>query len=213
MGNSMKKLMLGSMLLLTVTGCTTGPSIMDTQGRKSTYVDMGSPDETSGIGIESQDIAGMTDKMMRDMLSNPQLAGRSNPPKVIIDDTYFKNESSSRINKSLITERLMINLNRAANGRLVFVERQSAEMVEEERTLKRQGVVMDGTMGRTRATAGADFRLTGSIKDLTSINNKTGLTAKYTQISFKMVDLEAGTLVWSGMYEFKKAAQDDVTYR
>jgi PBP1b-binding outer membrane lipoprotein LpoB len=213
MDNSMNRMILFSMLLLIVAGCTTGSSVMDTQGRKSTYVDLGSPDETAGVGIESQDIAGMTDKMMRDMLSNPQLAGRSTPPKVIIDDTYFKNESSSRINKSLITERLMINLNRAANGRLVFVERQAAGMVEEERTLKRQGVVSEGTTRSTHMTAGADFRLTGSIKDLTSINNKTGLTAKYTQISFKMVDLEAGTLVWSGMYEFKKAGQDDVSYR
>jgi penicillin-binding protein activator len=209
----MKKTLLSCMLLLVMTGCMTGPSVMDSPGRKSTYVDVASPDETAGVGIESQDIAGMTDKMMRDMLSNPLLAGRSTPPRVIIDDTYFKNESSSRINKSLITERLMINLNRAAAGKLVFVERQAAGMVEEERTLKRQGVVSEGTTGSTRMTAGADFRLTGSIKDLTSINSKNGLTAKYTQISFKMVDLEAGTLVWSGMYEFKKAAQDDVSYR
>lgn len=209
----MKKLLIFSMLLSVLPGCMTGPSIMDTQGRKSTYVDLASPDETGGVGIESQDISGMTDKMMRDMLSNQMLAGRAVPPRVIIDDTYFKNESSSRINKSMITERLMINLNRAASGKLVFVERQAAGMVEEERTLKRQGVVSEATTGSTRMTAGADYRLTGSIKDLTSINNKTGLTAKYTQITFKMVDLEAGTLVWSGMYEFKKAAQDDVSYR
>jgi hypothetical protein len=187
--------------------------VIDTPGRQTTYVDINTPDETGGVGIESQDISSMTDKMMRDMLANQMLAGRGVPPRVIIDDTYFRNESSSRINKRLITERLMINLNRAAAGRMVFVERQSASMVEEERTLKRQGVVSEGKTGSTRMTAGADYRLTGSISDLTSVNNRTGLTAKYTQIGFKMVDLEEGTVVWSGLYEFKKAAQDDVVYR
>jgi hypothetical protein len=209
----MSKILLCCLSLFVLAGCATAPSIMDTAGRRSTYVDVNTPDDLGGIGIESQDISSMTDKMMRDMLNNSTLAGRGNPPRIIIDDTYFRNESSSRINKSLITERLMINLNRAASGRMIFVERQAAGMVEEERTLKRQGVVSEGKRGSARMTAGADYRLTGSIKDLTSVNSKTGLTAKYTQISFKMVDLEEGILVWSGMYEFKKAAQDDVIYR
>lgn len=209
----MRNLLLFTAILLVTAGCASAPNIIDAQGRRSAYVDLGTPDETAGVGIESQDITGMTDKMMRDMLATPALVGRKTPARVIIDAAYFRNDSSSRIDKGLITERLMINLNRAAGGKMIFVERQAAEMVEMERTLKRQGVVSEGTNGSTHMPAGADCRLTGSIKDLTSVNNKTGLTAKYTQIAFKMVDLEAGTVMWSGMYEFKKAGQDDVSYR
>ena len=32
-------------------------------------------------------------------------------------------------------------------------------------------------------------------------------------IMVEMVDLELGTIVWSGAYEMRKAAQDNVLYR
>jgi penicillin-binding protein activator len=188
-------------------------TVIDKPGRASVYEDIGSPGASAGVGIESQDIVGMTDKMMRDMLASPALAGRSVAPRVIIDDNNFYNESSSIINKKMITERLMIGLNRAAAGRLVFVERQAAAMVEQERTLKRQGIVSEGTTGSTRKTSGADFSLTGRIMSLSSVNGSSGLTSKYHEISFKMVDLESGEAVWTGLYEFKKTAQDDIIYR
>jgi hypothetical protein len=177
------------------------------------YEDTGTPGSLQGVGIESQDIASMTDRMMRDVLSTKVLAGRSTAPRVIIDDQYFTNESSSVINKRLITEKLMVHLNRAAAGRMVFIERAAADMVETERTLKRQGVVSEGTMGSTDTTAGADFRLAGRIMSLDSRDTRTGSIARYHQIVFKMVDLETGVAVWTGMYEFKKSAQDDIIYR
>ncbi len=167
----------------------------------------------AGVGVESQDIVSMTDRMMRDMLSSPVLAGRNVAPYVIVDDEYFVNESSSIMNKRLITERLMVNLNRAAAGRMVFIERGAAEMVEKERTLKRSGVVGEGTLGSTKTVAGADFRLTGRIMSLDAASATSGAVSRYHQISFKMVDLETGVAVWTGLYEFKKAAQDDIIYR
>ena len=36
---------------------------------------------------------------------------------------------------------------------------------------------------------------------------------RYSQIIFEMVDLETSEIVWSGIYEFGKAAQDDIIYR
>jgi PBP1b-binding outer membrane lipoprotein LpoB len=202
------------LLIMNVTGCVTyAPSVMDSPGRPTVYEDTGSPGALAGVGVESQDIVGMTDRMMRDMLASPALAGSGIPPRVIIDDNNFYNESSSIINKRMITERLMVNLNRAAAGRLVFIERQAAAMVEQERALKRQGVVSDGTLGRASMTAGADFSLTGRIMSQSSVSNSTGMASRYHQISFKMVDLETGVAVWTGLYEFKKTAQDDIVYR
>jgi hypothetical protein len=34
-----------------------------------------------------------------------------------------------------------------------------------------------------------------------------------TQIVFEMVNLETAQIVWSGIYEMAKAAQDDIIYR
>jgi len=206
---------LSPLILVSLIGCITTRTtrVDNSPGRPTVYEDVSTSGSLQGVGIESQDIASMTDKMMRDILSTRVLAGRPTVPRVIIDDKYFVNESSSVINKRLITERLMVGLNRAADGRMVFVERAAAEMVETERTLKRQGVVSEGTMGRTARTAGADFRLSGRVMSSDSMSSRTGAIARYHQIVFKMVDLESGIAVWTGIYEFKKAAQDDIIYR
>ena len=36
---------------------------------------------------------------------------------------------------------------------------------------------------------------------------------RFTQITFEMVDLESGILIWTNIYDFTKAAADSVTYR
>lgn len=182
-------------------------------GRPTAYVDVGDPGMVSGVGIESQDIVGMTDKMMRDMLSNPTVAGATTPPRVIVDSEHFANESSQRINKNLIVDRLRVELARAANGRMMFVAREHAGMVAQERDLKRAGYVDVATTGLARAQAGADYRLTGRITSLDGLDRSSGTAQRYNLITFEMIDLETGLIVWTNSYEFKKAAQDDVIYR
>jgi hypothetical protein len=166
-----------------------------------------------GTGIESQDIISMTDQMARDMFANGFLNGHNQAPRIIIDEQYFHNEGSQIINRRLITDRLRVELNRAAQGRMMFVGRQYAGMVAEERDLKRSGVTDVGTTGLTAAQAGADYRLAGTISTLDSRDPNTGIVQRYNQITFDMVDLETGALVWEGMYEIKRAAADDVIYR
>lgn len=204
-----------SFLLAANLSCTTTykPTVDNSPGRPTTYGDAGSPGKASGIGIESQDIVSMTDKMMRDMLANPILGASATPPKVIIDAAFFKNEGSQRINKNLIADRLREGLFKAANGRMVFVARHATDMVEQERELKNQGVVDQGTIPSSSTTAGADYRLFGRIADQNKIDPRTGLTSRYIQITFEMINLDKGTIVWGGMYEFLKTAQDDIVYR
>ncbi|RWU13047.1 penicillin-binding protein activator LpoB [Pseudidiomarina gelatinasegens] len=199
--------------VITLAGCSSTSNIDNSAGRATVYEDARSPGKVQGVGVESQDIMAVTDQMMRDMLSNPQLVSRDVAPRIIIDSQYFTNESSSRINKNMLTDRLRINLNRASNGRLVFVGREYADMVEKERELKRMGVVDGGTIRATQATAGADFRLVGRIMSLDAMDTRSQERSRYHQITFELVDLELGTYVWSGMYEFQKTAQDDVIYR
>lgn len=182
-------------------------------GFPSVYVDPATPGPAAGIGIESQDIIAMTDQMMRDMLTEPRLAAQQRAPAVVIDSEYFDNESSTRFNKNTITDRLRVSLNRAAKGRLVFLGRQYAHMVERERDIKRHGVVDKGTTGTTEGQKGADYRLGGRITSVDNRNPKSGTMSRYSQIVFEMVDLESGEIVWSGIYEMTKAMQDDVVYR
>lgn len=197
----------------TLAGCQTIPSLPNATGVSSMEVDPSRKGPVSGVGVESQDILAMTDQMMRDMLAEQIFAETGKRPRVIIDSQYFVNESSQAINKNLITQRLMVNLNRAARTRMQFVNRQNSAMIEQERALKRTGTTDTGTTGLTKAQLGADYRLSGKIGSLDSRNTKTGMVQRYTQIAFEMTDLESGEIVWTGIYEFARAAADDVIYR
>jgi PBP1b-binding outer membrane lipoprotein LpoB len=167
----------------------------------------------SGIGIEGQDIVSMTDQMMRDMLGNPRLVSTARAPRVIIDAEFFANDGAQPINRNTITDRLRVNLNRASQGRMTFVGRQYASMVQQERDLKRQGVTDVGTTGLAKAQAGGDYRLGGRIATVDARNPRTGIVQRYNQVTFEMIDLESSEIVWSGMYEFSRAAADNVIYR
>jgi PBP1b-binding outer membrane lipoprotein LpoB len=189
------------------------PPLQNITGVTSMDVDPSRKGPVSGVGIEGQDIVSMTDQMMRDMLNDPVFGGVGKRPRVIIDSEYFVNESSQAISKNLITQRLMVNLNRAAKQRMMFLNRQNSAMVEKERELKRTGTTDVGTTGLTKAVAGADYRLSGRINSLDTRSKGTGVIQRYTQISFEMTDLETGEIVWSGVYEFSRAGADDVIYR
>lgn len=205
----------GVALLFLACGCATTTTTRpgNNRGRPTVYDDPATVGPVGGIGMESQDIISMTEKMMRDMMANPTLAARATPPRVVIDARYFRNESSSIINKSMITDLLRTELTRAANGRIVFLGREYADMIENERTLEQEGVVTGGTQSRTQRAAGWDYRLGGRIASLDSVDAGTGLTSRYHQITFEMVERGTGVIVWNGTYKFKKTAQDDVVYR
>jgi PBP1b-binding outer membrane lipoprotein LpoB len=201
------------MALSGLAGCQTNPPLQNATGVSSMEVDSSRKGPVSGVGVEGQDIVAMTDQMMRDILAEQIFADTGKRPRVIIDSAYFVNESSQAINKNIITQRLMVNLNRAARTRMQFINRQNTAMVEQERQLKRSGTTDMGTTGLTKAQAGADYRLSGKINSLDSRNVKTGMIQRYTQISFELTDLESGEIVWAGIYEFSRAAADDVIYR
>jgi penicillin-binding protein activator len=183
-------------------------------GASSTvYRDTGSPDAVRGVGTESQDIVAMSDAMMRDLLTVPQLMNAKTPPRVIVDSKAFRNESSEIIDKALITDRIRVTLNRAAAGRVMFIGREYADVVELERELKDTGKVDVGTTGRTRAQAGADYRLVGRIGTRDAIDPSNGTKSRFSQYTFELLDLEYGAIVWSNLYEFKKENRDSVVYR
>jgi penicillin-binding protein activator len=209
----MNKTLAGCLLAAACIGAVAGAQARDRQPAGAQDLDPSMKGPVSGLGIEAQDITSMADRMVRDMLGNAILANRAKAPRVIVDSAYFTNESSQRINKNLITDRLRVGLNRASEGRMTFLARQNAAMIEEERALKREGVTDVGTTGLTRAQSGADFRLTGNIASTEARDPRTGTMQRFTQIVFEMVDLESGEIAWSNNYEIARAATDDVIYR
>ncbi|MEQ1533961.1 MAG: penicillin-binding protein activator LpoB [Sideroxydans sp.] len=196
-----------SALCLLLAACSTPAS------KTVTYQDVNSTGVVTGVGVESQDITSVTDVMLKDILATPEVVKREQAARVILDEAYFQNESSQRINKNLLVDRLRINLQRASKGKLLFVSRESTDMVAAERELKRQGETDNGTLTPAKAQAGADYRLVGRINSLDSRSAKTGAVERYTQITFELIDLETSLSIWSNLYEFKKGGQDDAIYR
>ena len=196
------------------TGCASAAQYNDTPYVAATTVD---PTATlrgvSGIGMESQDFIAMSDRMVRDLLANKELAGAETPTRIIIDDTRFLNESSQTLNLALIVDRLRIELLRSSNGRMRFVSRQNADLVEKEKVLKATGRVDTGGTSANRAIAGADYLLIGKIASQSTVNNKSGARSNYFQFSFEMLDLNNGTTVWGNLYDVKKAGADASIYR
>ena len=66
---------------------------------------------------------------------------------------------------------------------------------------------------RHQGQAGVDCRLGGRITSLDANSAASDTLSRYHQISFELIDLEYETIAWSGLFEFKKEAQDDVLYR
>lgn len=183
-------------------------------GSAVTEIGVGSRGPVQGIGIEGRDIAAMTNTMAREILNAKSVVGDgTSVPRVIVDSQYFRIEGSQPMNRNLISQRLLVELNRAAAGRIQFVGRRHAAMVAEERELKREGVTDPGTLKPRKAQLGADFRLAGTFSTLDQVQAKTGKMQRYSQLVFELVDLESSEVVWTGLYEVERAAADDVVYR
>ncbi len=183
--------------------------------RQSVYEDETTPGEISDVGFESQDIVSMADRMMRDILANPfwRKSGGSNDqtpsPRLIIDSTCFTNEGTNPINLNMITDRIGVELNRAAKGRMIFLARELIQAVEKERTLKRQGVISHGAVTGSDLPMGADYKLCGNITTLDKISGDR--ISSFTQVAMKIVDLETAVIDWSGIYAFRKVGPNPLS--
>ncbi|TAE32379.1 MAG: penicillin-binding protein activator LpoB [Alphaproteobacteria bacterium] len=196
--------------ILLIAACT---HVDNSEGMRTVDIAPSDRGVVSGVGVGGHDVVSMSDKMMRDLLSVPDLAGRATSPRIIIDSSLFENKSSQAIDKDLITDRLRVQLNRAAKGRMLFVNREHIARVTQERDLKRAGLMDHGSTGLADKLAGADFSLTGRIGTLDAGDASNGMVQRFTQITFEMMDLETGVIVWSNDYTINRAGQDNVVYR
>ena len=100
------------------------------------------PDEAGSVrttGIESQDLVAVTDKMARSILAIPQIARAQVTPRIVLEPIV--NDTSFPISKDIFLERIRVQLNSKAAGRLSFLDREIMKTLERERDLKRSGQV------------------------------------------------------------------------
>ncbi len=203
-----------SVALFLLSSCTTtvGTDLEDTRSRSSPkYMDVQEQSSLNTVGVESFDIEIACQSMVGKMLANPTLTASGKKAHVILDASYFKVDTASRINKHLLVDLLRTELLKAANGAMVFISREHAEMVEKERSIKREGVVGQGANPSSLKPLGGDYRFGGRIADLTQ--SASGRVERYTQITFEMIDLETGEIVFADTYRFKKAKSMGILYR
>jgi len=171
-------------------------------------------EQESGAGtadIESNDVVNCAEYLVGKMLQNPLLVSAQQPRVVILDAKYFTIDTTQRLDKDLLINRLRTELINAANGRIRFAGRQNLNMVEEEKELKAEGVVGGGTTPGSATALGADYRLTGSVREIAT--NVGGRVDKYTLMTFEMIDLATSEIVFSDQWEFKKVQSRPSAYR
>ena len=170
------------------------------------------PDErgfVAGTGMESQDLVAVTDKMARSILAVPQITRAQATPRIVIDPV--KNETRFPINKDLFTDRIRIQLNSKATGRVLFLARDRMQALERERALKQSGQVTASADPNVVEFRGADFFLTGKLQGLTTRTSQG--TSDYVLYSFQLIDARTSDIIWEDSAEVKKQGLEDAAYR
>lgn len=190
------------------TGCAT----QGVQNPSGTAVTEMRPDEkgfVQGTGVESQDLASVTDKMARGIVGIPQIARAQTPPVVILDPVI--NNTRFPINKDIFLSRLRVLLNSKATGRVTFLDRERMKTLERERALKQSGQVTSGSNPNTVEFLGADYLLSGKLEGMTTRTSKG--TSDYVLYSFQLTDMRTSAIVWEDFAEIKKQGLEDAAYR
>lgn len=163
----------------------------------------------AGTGVESQDLVTVTDKMARSILSVPAIARAQTPPRIVLDPV--KNETRFPINKDIFNDRIRIQLNSKATGRVIFLARDRMDVLERERNLKQSGQVTASADPSVVEFKGADFFLTGKLAGLTTKTSQG--TSDYILYSFQLIDARTSEIVWEDSAEIKKQGLEDAAYR
>lgn len=170
------------------------------------------PDErgfVGGTGIESQDLVSVTDKMARSILGIPEIARAQTAPYIVIDPV--RNDTRFPINKDLFTDRIRVQLNSQAAGRVRFLARDRMQALERERQLKQSGQVTASADPNVVEFRGADYFLTGKLGGLTTRTSQG--TSDYVLYSFQLINARTSEIVWEDSAEIKKQGLEDAAYR
>lgn len=163
----------------------------------------------AGTGVESQDLVAVTDKMARSILSIPEISQAASTPRIALDPVV--NDTRFPINKDIFNDRLRIELNKHALGKVRFLARDRMKALERERELKQTGQVTASADPNVTEFRGADYFLTGKLSGMTT--KATAGISDYILYSFQLIDARTSEIVWEDSAEIKKQGLEDAAYR
>jgi penicillin-binding protein activator len=196
-------------LLLTAAVVATGCQSAGPPSKNVGRIDMDKDDSLGGTGTESGDIRAMSDKFVRSLLENKIIANAKGTPTVaLLSVKNDVNDATIRIDTDMILLKMKTDLSKAANGKIVFLDRAKLDDVKKEHAAKDEG---DVTRSSKRAIYGADYFMTGTVKSLTksSAEGKTN----YLYYEFHLTDAETTAEVWIDDYEQKRQDVRGVNFR
>jgi PBP1b-binding outer membrane lipoprotein LpoB len=197
---------------LAVAGFVCGCASTGVRNPSGVAVTQMAPDQqgfVAGTGIESQDLVAVTDKMARSILGIPQIANAQGVPRIVLDPV--ENATRFPINKDMFLDRIRIELNKKALGKVMFLARDRMAALEHERQLKQSGQVTSSADPNVVEFKGADFFLTGKLEGLTT--RTSAGTSDYILYSFQLINARTSDIVWEDSAEIKKQGQVDAAYR
>ena len=178
-----------------------GPSVTELRPGERGFV--------AGLGVESQDLVTISEKMARGILGAEPIANAKGKPVVVLEP--INNGTRFPIDQDIFLTRIRVALSGNAQGKIQFVAREHIEKLEAERDRKLAGQVTGGEKIKGNQFKGADFILTGSFKAISSRGNAGA--SDYILYTFQLINPDNSDIVWEGFHEIKKQGKDDVTYR
>ena len=178
-----------------------GPSVTEMRAGERGFV--------AGLGIESQDLVTIAEKMARGILSAEQIAKAEGKPNIVLEPIV--NKTRFPISKDIFLTRIRVALTSQAKNKMNFLSRDRIDALEKERDLKLAGEVTGGEKIKANQFKGADFILTGTFEGISG-RGQSG-ASDYVLYTFQLLDPNTSDILWEGFHEIKKQGKDDVTYR
>ena len=181
------------LIVLILTGCGSSRQVSRMAADQATDLS-GKWNDTDSRLVAEQMVSSLTSKPWLDNF----VAKNGKNPTVIVGT--IRNLSSEHIQTDIFVkdiERELVN-----SGKVTFVaSKQERKEVREER-LDQQSEATEETAKRLAAEQGADYMLSGSIKD--QVDRIDGTETKFYQVDMELIDVESNAKVWIDSKKIKK---------
>ncbi|MCF7975772.1 MAG: penicillin-binding protein activator LpoB [Phycisphaerae bacterium] len=199
----MRKILL---LFLIAIACAAGCQKTEYSQSYGNTVSPDADDQLGGTGIESADIRTVAIKMATSILDTPEIMNADGMPRIAL--LPVKNNTRFVISKDIFTQKIRIELNRNAQGKVRFLARDRMEDILQERDDKREGLT---SANKIVSVMGADFFLTGELTGLAKASG--GNRSDYILMSFQLIDTETSDIIWEDAYEIKRVGVTGTVYQ
>lgn len=158
------------------------------------------------LGVESDNIIEVADNMARELLSWGGFQKMEKAPALVVMTP--ENRTRFKLDTRLVSDRFVEALVKNAEGAFMIYDRSAWDAIQTERALKEEGTVGGQISG---AVAGADYFLKSELRDLSTSDGRT--ETSFVQVNFRMIDASTSALIWTEVYDWKKAGSWGTDYQ